>query len=231
MRSRSSGVTARECIRTEIGEQSTIQQRTIRTPTPPYFEFFLGLSRPAMNFSNSMDLAISNAACSIRSVAVSLNFSASCRSCSEDGLSGIVSYPYHKASRHFGTLPDIPGPDYVSFPPTKAAPYPKRYFDGLGGLGFGLLFPAHERWHSSWTVTPNSSRPESLGETGLPHIQQFLGSLGGTRKPYAQCHKDSIRKMPRAQGGRRAHAGRACFLPHTRRGEPGHAHSSCSCPA
>jgi hypothetical protein len=62
------------------------------------FRLGLGLSRASIHLSNSADCERSRAARSIRSTAVSRNFSASRRSCSEIGLSGIA---LHDATIYF----------------------------------------------------------------------------------------------------------------------------------
>src|SRR5580704_5923621 len=71
-------------------------------------------------------------------------------------------------------------------------------FDGLGGFGGGLF--SGGRWHSLWIGTPNSSIPALSGGTGLPHIQQFLGSIGsgtvGTLRPDPRSANTGLR-IPR----------------------------------
>ena len=67
------------------------------------FPLGLGLSRASIRFSNSGDLAISRAAYSINSVAVSRNFSASRRSCSE--IVGSGTRPFcHNTKRNLTTI-------------------------------------------------------------------------------------------------------------------------------
>jgi len=85
-----------------------------------YFGIFLGLFLPAINFSNSTDFVMSRAACSMRSVAVSRNFSASRRSCSEVGLSGMTPSCHKIGSSPIGR----PNVRLLVFPPSAASARP-----------------------------------------------------------------------------------------------------------